>query len=93
MHSSTGREGDGHPGLYADEPEGLGRGKMPVSMGYEEFRKSYLKAAETLDNSGKSGIVVADNNTTAQAPSVSRMLMRFILVEARSQLIGQATTT
>jgi len=55
--------------------------------------KSYLKAAETLDNSGKSGIVVADNNTTAHAPISQSYVMRFIPVEARSQLIGQATAT
>ena len=37
-------------------------------MGYEGVRGSGLRAGEVLDNSGKSGIVVADNNTTAQAP-------------------------
>jgi len=57
MHSSTGREGDRPPGLYADEPEGFGRGKMPVSMGYEGVRGSGLRADETLEKPGKSGII------------------------------------
>jgi hypothetical protein len=28
-------------------------GKLPALKNYEEFRKSYLKAAETLENPGK----------------------------------------
>ena len=48
MHSSTGREGDVLPGLYADEPEGFGQGKLPALKSYEQFKKSYLKAAEKL---------------------------------------------
>jgi hypothetical protein len=57
MHSSTGREGDRPPGLYADEPEGFGRGKMPVSMGYEGVRGSGLRAGEVLDDTWKSGTI------------------------------------
>ena len=61
MHSSTGREGDRPPGLYADEPEGFGQGKMPVSMGYEGIRGSGLRAGEVLDDTEKNSIIKLGN--------------------------------
>ncbi len=35
---------------------------------FEDFKKKYLKAVETLDNSGKSGIMGAGKNTILQEP-------------------------
>jgi hypothetical protein len=39
--------------LYEDDPKAFRQGKRPALKNDEEFRKSYLKAAETLENPGK----------------------------------------
>lgn len=43
--------------LYSDDPEAFRKGKLPALKNFEAFQKSYLKAAESIDNSGKSGII------------------------------------
>lgn len=54
--------------LYADDPKAFRQGKLPALKNYEEFQKSYLKAAEnpanttkTLKSQGESGIMKERN--------------------------------
>ncbi len=46
--------------LYADDPKAFRAAKLPALKSFPEFQKSYLKAALTLDNPGKSGIINMD---------------------------------
>ncbi len=43
--------------LHADDPEAFRQGKLPVLKSYEEFQKSYLKAAENPANTTKPLII------------------------------------
>ncbi len=43
--------------LYADDPKAFRAAKLPALKSFPEFQKSYLKAAQTLDKSGKSGTI------------------------------------
>lgn len=51
--------------LYMDDPKTYRAEKLPTLKSFKEFKKSFLKAAETLVNTGKSGIIkVGKFNTT-----------------------------
>lgn len=54
--------------LYMDDPKTYRAEKLPTLKNYEEFKKSYLKAAETLVNTGKSGIIKAGKFNTTDDP-------------------------
>ena len=43
--------------LYMDDPKEYRADKLPKLKNYEEFKKNYLKAAETLEKQGESGII------------------------------------
>ena len=46
--------------LYADDPKAFRAAKLPALKSFPEFPKSYLKAAQTIDNAGKSSIINMD---------------------------------
>lgn len=52
--------------LYMDDPKAFRAEKLPALKNFQEFKKAYLKAAETVENTGKSGIMVLDLQTFAE---------------------------
>ena len=48
--------------LYMDDPKEYRGEKLPQLKNYNSFKKNYLKAAETLENTGKSGIIEREEN-------------------------------
>lgn len=43
--------------LHVDDPKAFRKEKLPPLKNFAEFKKSYTKAAETLEKQGKSGII------------------------------------
>lgn len=49
--------------LYMDDPKEYRGEKLPQLKNYNSFKKNYLKAAETVENTGKSSIMDMDEKT------------------------------
>ena len=47
--------------LYMDDPKAFRAEKLPALKNFTEFKKAYLKAAETVEKQGKSGIIKKGN--------------------------------
>lgn len=54
--------------LYMDDPKTYRAEKLPTLKNYAEFKKSYLKAAQTIENTGKSGIMKLGKFNTTDDP-------------------------
>ena len=55
--------------LHVDDPKAFRKEKLPPLKNFAEFKKSYTKAAETLENTGKSGIIEEGKASTGSSKS------------------------
>ena len=53
--------------LYVDDPKAFRAEKLPTLKNFTEFKKAYLKAAQTVENTGKSGIIKVSKTITGHA--------------------------